>query len=380
MTFALDPRQHDKLGQVIRRQDGGGLSREPLDPSTQDYINTDNGFVGVPSATITAKQQTSGSATLGAGAAWVYRMLPGGTLQPWFNERTGLHIQLPVTNITSTVFEPSATSNKIEPDTPLLALTQTRQGLYLVSPFGETSVLPSVQLKKAFVSPSQSEIQNNSTGDIRLLQREFVVTTVTKANPALVTTSSPHGYANNDTVRVYADYTDNLLDGMKELSAWKDFSITVVNNTQFTIPEDTTSYTDWTTGRCARTTGEVGVNRDVFGNLGHIYLKHDFVWVQQRTEDNNWDIVKSNFSGTQQAITETIIARQAEGDARIRDSNVRCRLFYDWIAPGATQLSSSANVTVFYWKTVPPEDGGTLGRPYVFKLANANCDNVQDTP
>lgn len=374
----LTGRQDRKLGEIVAKVDGGAVRTDRFRSDSKDNTGTDNGFAAVPRTTIAAKSQSSGSATLGGGTAWLYRVNEiTGDLSEVLDPRTGQHIFLPVRNMTATIFEPSQTSNKIEVDTPLLAVTQTRHRIYLVSPFGEVTTMPSVQLKKAYVN--QSTIENNTTGDIRLLQREFIVVSVSKANPAVVTTSSPHGYASGNTVRVYADYSDNLLDGMKELSAWKDHTITVTGTTTFTIPEDTTTYADFTTGRCARTTAETGVNRDTFGQMGKLYYKHDFVWVQQRTEDNNWDIIKPHFSGPQFGLTQEIIARQAEGDGILADSDMRCRIFYDWIAPGATQLNSAANCSLFYWKTVPIEDGGAVGRPYVFRVANANCDNIGDT-
>ena len=139
MTLGLDPRQHDKLGQVIRRDDANDPASARPDPGTRPSSNTDNGFVGVPASVITAKQQVSGSATLGSGSVWVYRVSNTGVLQEWRDPRNQAHQTLQVFNSTETVFNPSGTSNKIEEGTPILQLDQLRDSNFAVSPFGQQS-------------------------------------------------------------------------------------------------------------------------------------------------------------------------------------------------------------------------------------------------
>ena len=100
---------------------------------------------------------------------------------------------------------------------------------------------------------------------------------------------------------------------------------------------------------------------------------------QKRSEDPNYDIVGSHFPGTWYANCDETITAGNEGNATMNDSMLRIRLAYDHLAPGNTEVRFASNVSCFYWKTVPVEDGGTLGRPYVFRLANANCDEVFDS-
>ena len=375
MTLGLDPRQHDRLGQVIRRQDGGGFAQAPLKPGSETYSNTDNGFVGVPATTISAKSQVSGGATLGSGTAYVYKVGFGGALEEWRDPVTNAHIVLSVFNSTSTAFLPSGTGNKIEPDTPLLNIDQMRDGRYAVSPFGEVTSTP-VRLLKAYAT---QDIQDRQTGTISILEPEQVVQTVSQANPAVVTTGSPHGYTTGNTVRVKAAFDTNLGAGMIQLSAWIDYVITVTSATTFTIPVDSTSFQAWTTGTCARTNPATGVNQ--FGHVGRMLFNHTELFVQPREEDSNFDIVHPAWDGTTNVQATETILRGERGNARIRDSSLRIRLQLDWLMPTFTQIQSSGNCSAYYWKTVPPgEEGAVDGRPYVFMVANVNCDDLVDQP
>lgn len=372
MPLGLDPRQHDKLGQVIRRAESGAGGSGPLDPRTSQYINTDNGFVGVPASLISAKSQVSGGATLGVGTAYIYRIGFGGALEEW-RDALGSHMVVSVFNITASTFAPSGTSNKIEEDTPLLQIDQLRDSKFGVSPFGEVTSTP-VRLIKAYAT---QDIQDRQTGTISVLEPSVVVQTVSLANPAVVTTGVPHGYATGNTVRVKPQFSTDLSTGMIQLSAWTDYTITVTSPTTFTIPVDTSAFQAWTTGTCARTNSAIGVNQ--FGHVGRMLFNHTELFVQPREEDGNFDIVHPAWDGTTNVRTEQTIGRGNRGNAVIRDSNLLIRLQADWLLPDNTHVGNLALASAYYWKTIPPDESeGVPGRPYVFQIANLNCDDLID--
>lgn len=378
MPKYLTDRQDRKLQEIINKVDGGVREQPQRKSNSFDYVGTDNGFIGVPATTISAKSQTSGSATLGSGTAWVYKIGFGGALEEWNDPRKDPggpedpQMVLSVFNSTSTAFLPSGTSNKIEADTPLLQIDQLRDSRFAVSPFGENSTTP-VRLLKAYAT---QDIQDRQTGTISVLEASQVVQAVSQANPAVVTTGSPHGYTTGNTVRVKAEFATNLSSGMIQLSAWTDYSITVTSPTTFTIPVDTTSFQAWTTGTCARTNSAIGVNQ--FCHVGRMLFEHTELYVQPRQEDGNFDIVHPPWDGPTRVFTEETIAKQARGNATISDSQLRIRL-EEALLPDNTHISNLADAAAYYWKTVPPDvSEGVAGRPYVYKLVNLNCDDLLD--
>lgn len=74
-----------------------------------------------------------------------------------------------------------------------------------------------------------------------------IVTSVTNANPALVTTSFAHQYANGIIVRLDIPLTN----GMQQI-AGITYPITVLSPTTFTVPVDSTNFQPFTNVNCAQ--------------------------------------------------------------------------------------------------------------------------------
>lgn len=88
------------------------------------------------------------------------------------------------------------------------------------------------------------------------LFKKMIITNITQANPAVVTTSVPHGLVTGDEVRITG------VVGMVEVND-RDFVITVVDADEFSLDgEDSTAHTAYTSGGNAflvvvKTVGEV---------------------------------------------------------------------------------------------------------------------------
>ena len=375
MTRNLDnARGRKRIDETITSSETAPLAtqsrRLQYGQAPQAFTGVDAGFVAVPATTISAKMQSSGSATLGAGTAYVYKVGFAGLLEPVLDVNTGQHLVHSVFNLTTDVFAPSGTSNPIEEDTPLLNIDQLRDGRYLVSPFGEQTLTP-VRLLRAFANAT---ITAPGSGPISIMENE-ITCTVSQANPAVVTTGSPHGYTTGNTVRIFPDYSLDLTTGMIELSSWNDYSITVTSTTTFTIPENTSSFQAWTSGRCARTNPGTAIAR--FAAYGIRYGQHTELFVQPRVEDSSFDIVHAHFHGVQNLRTEETIQRFSEGNAELIDQGVKIILRTHNLLPAGTAIQSSGNCQGFYYRTSPPDEpGGIAGRPYIFQVSNVNCDDI----
>lgn len=66
-----------------------------------------------------------------------------------------------------------------------------------------------------------------------------IIEAITNSNPAVVTTTAPHGYDNTLSVRIVFPQPSHF--GMEQLNN-QVFQITVIDNSDFSIPIDTTSF------------------------------------------------------------------------------------------------------------------------------------------
>ena len=69
-----------------------------------------------------------------------------------------------------------------------------------------------------------------------------IINNITRANPAVVTTTTNHGYLTGLFVRIVIPYT-----GSMEQVNEKIYEITVLNNTGFSIPVDSTNFDPFNT-------------------------------------------------------------------------------------------------------------------------------------
>jgi len=73
-----------------------------------------------------------------------------------------------------------------------------------------------------------------------------IITAISQSNPAIITTSFAHQYANGIIVRLDIPLTN----GMQQI-AGPTYPITVTGTTTFTVPTDSTAYQAFTNVNCA---------------------------------------------------------------------------------------------------------------------------------
>ena len=69
------------------------------------------------------------------------------------------------------------------------------------------------------------------------------ITNITNANPAVVTTVSPHGYQPGIFITIFIPYRNSMPQIMK-----KSYLATILSPTTFSVPVDSTNFTPFTLG------------------------------------------------------------------------------------------------------------------------------------
>ena len=77
--------------------------------------------------------------------------------------------------------------------------------------------------------------------------QQRIISSITNSNPAIITTTTDHGYSTGYNVRVFFPYTVTNVFGMEQL-ADQTGTITVLSPTSFSIDIDTRSYAPFTQG------------------------------------------------------------------------------------------------------------------------------------
>ena len=79
------------------------------------------------------------------------------------------------------------------------------------------------------------------------LPQQKTIASITNANPAVITTTTDHGYSTGFNVRVFFPYTASNVFGMEQI-AEQTGTITVLSPTSFSITIDTRGYPAFTQG------------------------------------------------------------------------------------------------------------------------------------
>lgn len=208
----------------------------------------------------------------------------------------------------------------------------------------------------------------------QVVETPVVITAITQASPAAVTTSGAHGYSTGDQV-----YLDDI-GGMTELEG-RRFTITVTGGTTFTLDgEDSTSYTAYTSGGTATEIYEVATpwlvadidKLQVTQSADVLYVVHPDYQPRKisRTADNSWtvslyDFVDGPYLNTNTTST-TVQASATTGSVTLTASSgifastdvgrlVRTRVAGAWGYAKITAYSSTTQVTADVKETL----GGT---------------------
>lgn len=80
-----------------------------------------------------------------------------------------------------------------------------------------------------------------------LLPAQKVISSITQAFPCVVTTTTNHGYATGQQVRIFFPYSYEKLFGMYQINNLIGF-ITVLSDTTFSLPIDTRNFNAFTVG------------------------------------------------------------------------------------------------------------------------------------
>jgi hypothetical protein len=92
------------------------------------------------------------------------------------------------------------------------------------------------------------------------------ISSITNANPAVVTTTEPHGYSTGFNVRIVFPFPYALSFGMFEINEQAG-TITVLSPTTFSISINTTGYNAFTIGTTLQKPQVVPISQFVNGNL-----------------------------------------------------------------------------------------------------------------
>ncbi len=93
-----------------------------------------------------------------------------------------------------------------------------------------------------------------------------IITSISTANPAIVTTMNPHGYSTGFNVRIVFPYPYVLDFGMYEING-QEATIAVLSPTSFSIAIDTSNYNAFTIGTSLQQAQVIPIGQYVNGNL-----------------------------------------------------------------------------------------------------------------
>ena len=79
-----------------------------------------------------------------------------------------------------------------------------------------------------------------------------VISAITQANPAVITTTEPHGYSTGFNVRIFFPFPYQRAFGMTKINGQSGL-ITVLSPTTFSIPIDTRAYDPFVVGTTKQT-------------------------------------------------------------------------------------------------------------------------------
>lgn len=229
-------------------------------------------------------------------------------------------------------------------------------GTASVEYFNATPVLTTTNLASGGISFIQAGTYQYGT--------TFTITGITQANPAVVTTSAPHGYATGDAVLIYGT------TGMLQI-AGEVYTATVLSTTTFSIPVDSSGFAAAATAgfckkllypdlyvpyRCAITAISRGATTTITTAVNHGFVVGQEVYIQvPQVSTTAWGTVQLD---TLAYNTANVVPQQA----------------YVTAVPAANQITVNINSSAYTAFAYPTSAQAALGMtfPAVYGIGDQN--------
>lgn len=99
------------------------------------------------------------------------------------------------------------------------------------------------------------------------LPQARAITSISQSNPAIVTTSTPHGYQSGYNIRIVLPFPYSLSFGMYQINDQEATIVQVLSTTSFSITIDTTKYNAFTVGTTLQNAQTIPISQYVNGEL-----------------------------------------------------------------------------------------------------------------